>query len=158
MLPFRVLCRRPAASVSAPSKLLLARSVFRISHWLQHYNARALAAMKQHNLWKEKLRRQKNPNSPQVTGKKRKREGKTIFQGSNEEVLASEAEDLYTRHDLPPSTSPDPADGEAPEVFSEIELDVLELSSTGDGLALRDGHVYTVPFAVPGDKVLAKVL
>jgi tRNA (uracil-5-)-methyltransferase len=41
----------------------------------------------------------------------------------------------------------------------ELELKILELSSTGDGLAISKDRqeVYVVPFAVPGDKVLAKV-
>lgn len=47
-----------------------------------------------------------------------------------------------------------------PERFSEIEVDISELSSTGDGLGLSaDGrHVYVVPFTVPGDKALVKVV
>jgi tRNA (uracil-5-)-methyltransferase len=47
-----------------------------------------------------------------------------------------------------------------PELFTEIELTVSEVSSAGDGLAVSDegDHVYVVPFTVPGDKVLAKVV
>ncbi|EED23065.1 tRNA(m5U54)methyltransferase [Talaromyces stipitatus ATCC 10500] len=47
-----------------------------------------------------------------------------------------------------------------PEPFTEIELTVSEISSGGDGLAVsEDGnHVYVVPFTVPGDKVLAKII
>ena len=46
-----------------------------------------------------------------------------------------------------------------PDRFTEIELTISTLSSTGDGLALSENadHVYVVPFTVPGDKVLAKV-
>lgn len=58
-----------------------------------------------------------------------------------------------------------PADSTAtkknlPEPFTEIELTVSEISSGGDGLAVsEDGnHVYVVPFTVPGDKALAKVV
>lgn len=58
-----------------------------------------------------------------------------------------------------------PADNTAakrnlPEPFTEIELTVSEISSGGDGLAVsQDGnHVYVVPFTVPGDKALAKVI
>ena len=42
----------------------------------------------------------------------------------------------------------------------EIELDIVELSSTGDGLALSPSkdYVFIVPFTVPGDKVLARVV
>lgn len=47
-----------------------------------------------------------------------------------------------------------------PEPFTEIELTVSEISCGGDGLAVsEDGnHVYVVPFTVPGDKALAKVI
>ncbi|OAA33731.1 tRNA (uracil-5-)-methyltransferase [Moelleriella libera RCEF 2490] len=40
-----------------------------------------------------------------------------------------------------------------PPEGTEVEVDVLELSSTGDGLAMRPGsnQVYVVPFTVPGD-------
>jgi tRNA (uracil-5-)-methyltransferase len=47
-----------------------------------------------------------------------------------------------------------------PETFTEIEVTVSDISSTGDGLALSENgdHVYVVPFTVPGDKVLVKVV
>ena len=47
-----------------------------------------------------------------------------------------------------------------PERFSEVEVKISELSSTGDGLGLSSGsdHVYVVPFAVPGDLVKVKVV
>ncbi len=48
---------------------------------------------------------------------------------------------------------------ENPEPGTELELDIQELSSTGDGLAYNpynDQQIYVVPFSVPGDTVLAK--
>lgn len=47
-----------------------------------------------------------------------------------------------------------------PERFTEIEVSVFLMSSTGDGLALSEdkNHVYVVPFTVPGDKALVKVV
>ena len=48
-----------------------------------------------------------------------------------------------------------------PEPFTEIELEVTELSSTGEGLGLSgDGssRIYVVPFTIPGDTVRAKVI
>lgn len=47
-----------------------------------------------------------------------------------------------------------------PETFTEIDVSVTELSSTGDGLALSENadHVYVVPFTVPGDKARVKVV
>lgn len=49
---------------------------------------------------------------------------------------------------------------ELPVEFSEIEVNISELSSTGDGLALSPtlDHVYVVPFTVPGDTVRVKVI
>ncbi|OKL56305.1 hypothetical protein UA08_08557 [Talaromyces atroroseus] len=46
-----------------------------------------------------------------------------------------------------------------PELFSELEVTVSDISSTGDGLALsEDGnHVYVVPFTVPGDRAHVKI-
>ncbi|CCC07569.1 hypothetical protein SMACR_06771 [Sordaria macrospora] len=44
---------------------------------------------------------------------------------------------------------------------TEIEAEILSLSSTGDGLAKQKGsasnHIYVVPFTVPGDVVKARV-
>ncbi|TEY52532.1 hypothetical protein BOTCAL_0256g00080 [Botryotinia calthae] len=47
-----------------------------------------------------------------------------------------------------------------PERFTEIEVKVVEISSTGDGLALHPptNRIYVVPFSVPGDIVKAKVI
>ncbi|KIW64577.1 hypothetical protein PV04_09502 [Phialophora macrospora] len=49
---------------------------------------------------------------------------------------------------------------ERPEPQTELELEIQELSSTGNGLAYapdKNKHfVYVVPFAVPGDTVVAK--
>ncbi|MCJ1383147.1 tRNA(m5U54)methyltransferase [Xylographa soralifera] len=47
-----------------------------------------------------------------------------------------------------------------PERFTEIEVRISALSSTGDGLGLSENsdHVYVVPFTVPGDVVQVKVV
>ena len=47
-----------------------------------------------------------------------------------------------------------------PEPFTEIDVEVLELSSTGDGLARQNGsdQLYVVPFTAPGDTVKVKVI
>ncbi|OJI96112.1 hypothetical protein ASPVEDRAFT_67064 [Aspergillus versicolor CBS 583.65] len=56
--------------------------------------------------------------------------------------------------------APTPPPSTLPELFTEIEVTVEEISSTGDGLALSENkdHVYIVPFTVPGDKALVKVV
>ncbi|KAI9645094.1 tRNA(m5U54)methyltransferase [Ciborinia camelliae] len=53
-----------------------------------------------------------------------------------------------------------PSEVPLPERFSEIEVKVVEISSTGDGLALHPptNRIYVVPFSVPGDIVKAKVI
>jgi tRNA (uracil-5-)-methyltransferase len=47
-----------------------------------------------------------------------------------------------------------------PEPFTEIDVKVVEISSTGDGLALHDSsdQIFVVPFSTPGDTVKAKVI
>ncbi|UKZ73373.1 hypothetical protein TrVFT333_001019 [Trichoderma virens FT-333] len=94
--------------------------------------------------------------------KKTKRE-KNITEGSSEEVLRYDIEALLESRRSEADT---PADGEATETQealpaegTETEVEVLELSSTGDGLAMRPGsdQVYVVPFTVPGDVAKVKV-
>ncbi|QYS94171.1 tRNA (Uracil-5-)-methyltransferase/TrmA [Trichoderma simmonsii] len=94
--------------------------------------------------------------------KKTKRE-KNITEGSSEEVLRYDIEALLESRKSEADT---PADGEATETQedlpaegTETEVEVLELSSTGDGLAMRAGsnQVYVVPFTVPGDIAKVKV-
>ncbi len=50
--------------------------------------------------------------------------------------------------------------GTLPEPFTEIDVKVVEISSTGDGLALHkpSNRIYVVPFSVPGDIIKAKVI
>lgn len=52
------------------------------------------------------------------------------------------------------------ADDILPAPFTEIDVRVLELSSTGDGLAKHGNsdQIYVVPFAAPGDIVKVKVI
>lgn len=59
--------------------------------------------------------------------------------------------------EVPAEADPKP---KLPEKFAEIEVEVLELSSTGDGLAKHadSDQIYVVPFSTPGDVVKAKVV
>ncbi|KAI1659192.1 S-adenosyl-L-methionine-dependent methyltransferase [Daldinia decipiens] len=86
--------------------------------------------------------------------------------GSAEEVLAIDVKNLIEslkqdddRAVEGGNAAPEPETENLPEQGSEIEVEVVELSSTGEGLALRKGskHVYVVPFSIPGDTVKAKV-
>lgn len=115
-------------------------------------------------------------NGPQRTGvkrslrqggqskKKAKKRERDMKSGSREEVLGLDIDALLASQ--VPSPSADTAGGEAvageetlPEPGTEIEIDVVELSSTGEGLAQQKGYrqVYVVPFVVPGDTIKVKV-
>ncbi|UKZ62491.1 uncharacterized protein TrAtP1_003738 [Trichoderma atroviride] len=95
--------------------------------------------------------------------KKTKRE-KNITEGSSEEVLRYDIEALLESRRSETDT---PAEGaetaeaqqDLPAEGSETDVEVLELSSTGDGLAMKPGsnQVYVVPFTVPGDVARVKV-
>ena len=104
------------------------------------------------------------------SAKRQKAGAKLANEGSNEEVLLKDIRQLLSfnktaqNHDnrdfkegsqQTADTSYSP-----PERFAEVEVNILELSSTGDGLGLSSSrdHVYVVPFTVPGDVVAAKIV
>ncbi|KAL1879993.1 hypothetical protein VTK73DRAFT_6383 [Phialemonium thermophilum] len=108
----------------------------------------------------------KRPNTQKNNGKARrlkKRKAKPIQEGSAEDVLLTDIRALLASHHISepeedvlveeakPSSLPEPG--------SEIEVDAVELSSTGDALAMQRGssRIYVVPFSVPGDTVKVKV-
>lgn len=105
----------------------------------------------------------------QQRGKKRKHNQDPRSAGSAEEVLGFDVRELLGSRKSEPSSSEDSA-GQAiatstttavlPEQFTEKELIISSISSTGDGLALDSDvrHVYVVPFTAPGDKVVAKIV
>lgn len=83
--------------------------------------------------------------------KNKKQKTSTVSDGSNEQVLLADVRQLLK------STSLNDAEKTEPQEQTEIDVDITMLSSTGDGLAHKDGSVIVVPFAVPGDTVTAKV-
>ncbi|KAI7522099.1 S-adenosyl-L-methionine-dependent methyltransferase, partial [Hortaea werneckii] len=86
--------------------------------------------------------------------KKSKKQKTAESDGSNEQVLLADV-----RRMLKDVKSEDNAEEkQLPEQWSEVELEISELSSTGDGLAQKDGQVYVVPYAAPGDTIRAKVV
>lgn len=110
------------------------------------------------------------PYHQSKSAKRQKTAAKPANNGSNEEVLLADVKSLLSAHkstentnqeevedDLEPSSK---ASYVPPERFSEIEVKISELSSTGDGLGLSSAcdHVYVVPFTVPGDSVQARVV
>ncbi|XDG03520.1 hypothetical protein ABKA04_003135 [Annulohypoxylon sp. FPYF3050] len=108
---------------------------------------------------KERNARSENQTQAQKKPKKRDRDMTT---GSSEQVLDIDiknfTESLNKGEDKINETGQTVAEI-LPEEGSEIEVDVLELSSTGDGLAIQKGskRVYVVPFSIPGDTVKVKV-
>ncbi|KAK1639708.1 S-adenosyl-L-methionine-dependent methyltransferase [Colletotrichum phormii] len=102
--------------------------------------------------------------------RKSKRE-RNITEGSSEEVLAFDVQALIAlrKESLPDAPAPAAAGEETqapseslPETFTEIEVEVHAISSTGDGLGFQLGststQVYVVPFVAPGDVAKAKVI
>lgn len=94
--------------------------------------------------------------------KKPKRERRLEGQATTEDVLQADVQDLLQAHQaaddgVETATTPSAA---RPEQFSEIEVQIEMISSTGDGLGFSSSkdYVYVVPFTSPGDKVLAKVI
>lgn len=115
-------------------------------------------------------------------GKKQKTKEKSVKEGSSEEVLLEDVTALLASARIAEypafnteekkHVEEDAADNARsvpekttitnalPEPFTEIEVEVLELSSTGDGLAVHaaSNQIYIVPFTTPGDTVKAKVI
>ena len=83
--------------------------------------------------------------------KNKKQKTSTVSDGSNEEVLLADIRRLLK------STNIDEAEKSEPKEQTEIDVEIAEISSAGDGLAHKDGTVIVVPFATPGDIVTAKV-
>jgi len=109
--------------------------------------------------------KRKHPHDHHFKNKKQKT-AKPTKDGSHEEVLLADVQALLQKlsvkdHEDQGSSKTDKFSGSKtlPDLQSELELDVTVLSSTGDALAFHEdsSHVYVVPFALPGDKVRAKV-
>lgn len=110
--------------------------------------------------------------------KKMPKAPKPDSQGSADEVLTHDIRALLAAQKLHDEAKPLPRgdtatktttntteedvsaeDETLPEPGTEIEVEVLKLSSTGDGLARQPGfkQIYVVPFSLPGDIVKVKV-
>lgn len=111
------------------------------------------------------------------------RKEKPVKEGSSEEVLMADVRALFAAQKLTDNSiakvessnaiqendsAVDFVDGKTmapeeeklPEPFSEIDVKVVQISSTGDGLALHGStkQIYVVPFGTPGDVIRAKVI
>ncbi|KAI9828131.1 MAG: tRNA(m5U54)methyltransferase [Thelocarpon impressellum] len=96
------------------------------------------------------------------SSKKRKIQDKLVEPGSTEEVLLADVQELFATQSI--SEQPDSEKSDVspplPEPFTEIEVSVKALSSTGDGLATHSdsSQIYVIPFTTPGDVVRAKII
>lgn len=121
--------------------------------------------------------------------RQRTRKEKPVKEGSKDEVLIADVRALFAAQKLSDTPNPitsqtslgttielelESRDGEdtqdegaavsgiarLPEPFTEIEVEVLEISSTGDGLARHSSsdQIYVVPFGTPGDILKVKVI
>lgn len=110
--------------------------------------------------------RMQNTSKQSFDGKRRKKAKveKNKKSSGFDEVLQTDIDQLIKRnrseqdHAADSNGSPDART--LPEPFTEIEVTVTEISSTGDGLALSQAkdHVFVVPFTIPGDKARVKVV
>ncbi|KAK4987389.1 tRNA(m5U54)methyltransferase [Elasticomyces elasticus] len=96
--------------------------------------------------------------------KKQKLDGQ-VKEGSNEEVLLADVTGLLQSFRLvdTPKSATDvnkTSQPELPEPYTEVNVTITELSSTGDGLGIHEPskQVLVVPFTTPGDTVTAKVI
>ncbi|KUI67403.1 hypothetical protein VM1G_03012 [Cytospora mali] len=96
--------------------------------------------------------------------KKRNKPKSTMKEGSHEEVLMADIQAMLEEakladDDKATNGAEAPEAETLPEQWSEIEVEVLRLSSNGDGLARQPGskQIYVVPFCIPGDTVKVKV-
>ena len=119
--------------------------------------------------------------------RQRTKKEKPIQEGSSQEVLLADVRALFAAQELADTvlessshttdaleigeseplaaqtengTNGRKEDDRLPEPFTEIEVKVVELSSTGDGLARHptSNQIYVVPFTAPGDTVRVKVV
>ncbi|CAI7675107.1 unnamed protein product [Penicillium manginii] len=80
--------------------------------------------------------------------------------GGHDEVLLADVNKLLRSKSADDETNGEKPTPTLPEKFTEIDVTISMLSSTGDGLAYDQelNHVFVVPFTVPGDKARVKVV
>ncbi|GAB7350677.1 hypothetical protein MBLNU459_g1240t1 [Dothideomycetes sp. NU459] len=120
-------------------------------------------------------KRQFNEGRRHFKKNKKPRKDTAVKEGSNEEVLLADVRALLQRHSITPASQDEQGEqsgqkeqaetdaGAAtalPDTFTEVDVTIEELSSTGDGLALlpNSSQVAVVPFTAPGDTVTVKLI
>lgn len=111
-------------------------------------------------------------NLKKKSSRKAPRLGSFLPEGSGDEILDIEVSDLLAKisHQSNGNSSevdtatvdeagkPTTGFSRPAELEKEVELEIVALSSTGDGLAYNEvkDHIFIIPFSIPGDRVLAK--
>lgn len=114
--------------------------------------------------------------------KKQRKAPKALVEGSHEEVLGYDIRTLratgapFTKTAAPPLSANSPREasddaqaigtssqvvGFLPAKFTEVEIPIEAISSTGEGLGFLpqvEEHVVVVPFSLPGDRVRARLV
>ena len=112
------------------------------------------------------LKRHRSAHFPKSKSKKSKTQTEEDrFEGTAEQVLHAEVKSFLARYRSKSTEADreDPTSGVAiqtlPDRWSEIDVRISEISSTGDGLGFSGdlNHAFIVPFTAPGDLVRAKV-
>lgn len=85
------------------------------------------------------------------------------FEGSHEEVLLEDIKQLLLSNNVNHASEVDTEIAKTrqlPEKFSQVDIRISELSSTGDAIGFTSSkdHAFVVPFALPGELVTAKVI
>ncbi|KAL9109711.1 MAG: hypothetical protein Q9187_008133, partial [Circinaria calcarea] len=109
------------------------------------------------------MTRTKQWQKAKPTKRQKVKPGTTNAGSSNEDILLADVRRLISTLSLGKGeklSGPIETGGTLTKRFSEIEVKISEISSTGDGLgfAAESDHVYVVPFTAPGDLVRAKVV
>ncbi|RKF56387.1 tRNA -methyltransferase [Golovinomyces cichoracearum] len=101
-------------------------------------------------------KRQWDETQREVNFRGQKKKSKTIKKSGVDDVLLHDVLSLLKAQKL----EDDNKLLSLPKPFTEIEVMVKEISSTGDGLAIHSEskRIYVVPFCVPGDVIKAKVI
>ena len=112
-------------------------------------------------------KRKNDLDGQSMKSKKITKKAKLANEGSFTEVLLHDVRELLEKHSLRNKIDSKELDTvelksvySPPDKFTEIEVKILKISSTGDGLGVsaNGDHVYVVPFTAPGDVVQAKLV
>jgi tRNA (uracil-5-)-methyltransferase len=156
------------------SRYIIVRSSNALLRSLRYYSLfSAMSAQgSPSSLQRENGTRKRQSQGGRPPKRQRTKKEKPVKEGSSQEVLLADVSALFAAQKLTaaperPSVGAlenkdvlDSPGEPLPAPFTEIDVKVVDISSTGDGLALysSSNQVYVVPFAVPGDTVRVKVI